>query len=48
MGGAIISIRDTSLSRFRVCLKLLEAALVLIIFGEVEIVLQGATVKPNV
>ena len=48
MGGALISIRSQSLSRFRVCLKLLDAALVLMIFGEVEIVIDGASVKPNV
>lgn len=49
MGGALVSIRCTSLrDRIAVALKLLDSALVLLSFGEVEIVIVGASVKPNV
>lgn len=47
MGGALISIKDSSLSRLKVCWCLIDAALVLLIFGEVEIVIPGASVKSS-
>lgn len=48
MGGALVFISDNSLlGRVAIGLRLVEAALVLLLFGEVEIVIQRASVKPN-
>ena len=48
MGGTLVFIKCNSLfNRLAVALKLLDAALVLLAFGDMEIVIAGATQKPN-
>ncbi|GAB4056967.1 hypothetical protein GCM10028811_01810 [Uliginosibacterium sediminicola] len=49
MGGTFVSIKCNSLlNRFAIALKLLDATLVLLAFGDVKIVIAGATLKSNV
>lgn len=45
MGGAIVTIKEPSIGRLRACWGLIEAAIVLLFFGEVVMFFQQATVK---
>lgn len=47
MGGAIVTIKDSSIGRLRACWGLIDAAIVLFLFGEVEMFFRKATVKPS-
>ena len=46
MGGVLLTIRDPSFRRFHIGLSLLSAALQVMIFGDVEVVIDRAKVTP--
>lgn len=41
MSGFLLTIKDSSISRIYLCLKLIEAAIQLLLFGETQIVVQN-------